>query len=400
MQSRFNFPVLQTVENGHKKQIQGIVLVRLGRTQNILFVSSATTTDMHDDTSDNAHDIPHAKFSDVMKCCQNGDMKRALYLIDDHIKQDPHDDNAYMIKMQILESMKRWNEIIECVDHMTGMSEFGVMILKAKMYGHMNDLKQARAHMDMAERAEGGPTARMCDAKAEILGTISAAGHPEVIDEAIRCAEKACNLDDKNGTYHSTAAAVLFAKQANAGHMESNLDILKRSFKHGKKALMCGDTDASTYYNLGRVLFAVQKFSKSLKYFKLAYKADPDHIKSRGMAGAAIAYQNDKTPKQYRSAIIHMEYVLQRDPSCTFLYKAMGNAYLKINNMATGTSYLEMATKIEPDDFLSWMTLVVAYITSGNMKDAKRCHKIATALNPDMISMDELLESHKALSDR
>ena len=355
---------------------------------------------MYDGTSDKVHDLINAKFSDVVECYQNGDMRQALHLINNHIRQDSHDDNAYMLKMQILESMKRWEDVIECVDHITNMSKSTAIIVKATIYANMNDLKQALAHMDMAERLEGGPTARILNAKADILGRLSATSHPEMFDEAIRCAEKACALDEKNGLYHSTAAAVLFAKQSNGGYKTNDSDILRRSYKHGKKALTYGDTSAPTYYNLGRVLFAVQKFSKSLKYFKLAYKTDPDHIKSLGMAGAAIAYQNDKTSKQYQSAIRYMEYVLQRDPSCTFLYKAMGNAHLKIGDFATGISYLEAATKIEPDDLLSWMTLVVAYITSGNIKDAKRCHKISAALDPITPSMSELLKTYKILSER
>lgn len=355
---------------------------------------------MHDDTTDETHNDPHVKFSNVIECFEDGDSERALHLIDEHIRQDPHDDEAYGIKIQILVNMKRWGDIIECVDHITNIPKFKAMILKARMYGRMNKLEKARAYLDMAEKVEGGKTARMCEAKADILGIMSAIGNPEVIDEAIMYAEKACSLEEKNGVYHTTAAAVLFSKFASTGHVKNNMDILKRSFEHGKKALKYGKYKAPVYYNMGRVLFAVEKFNKSLKYFKLAYKEDPNYIRARGMVGVVIAYQDGKTRKQYQSAIKHMVYVLQNDPSCTFLYNGIGQAYLKIDDVTNATSYLEMAARVDPNNVWIWTALTTAYITSGNMKDANRCHKIAASLNPEIPGISEALKKYKELSNK
>lgn len=359
--------------------------------QNILFVSSPIIC-MNDGTSGNTHNAQDARYSDAIECFQDGDSERALYLIDDYIRRDPHDSYAYGIKMQILYDMKRWGDVIECVDHLQDMPKFAVMICKASMSGHMGNLKKVFDYMDMAEKEEGGQTARLCAAKADILGTISAIGHPEVIDEAVMCAEKACSLEQKNGQYHATAAALLFSKHLIASHAENTMDILERSFKHGKKALKYGNTSAHAYYNIGRVLFAVEKFNRSIKYFRLAYKADSSYIKARGMAGAAVAHQDGKTPEQYQSAIKHMTYALENDPSCTFLYNGIGGAYMRIGDMTNAVSYLETATKVEPDDWWAWSMLTIAHIASGNIKDANRCHKIAAALDPKMPSMSVMLK--------
>ncbi len=83
-----------------------------------------------------------------------------------------------------------------------------------------------------------------------------------------------------------------------------------------------------------------------------------------------------------QNALNHLLKAAELDPQNGSTYLAIGNIYLKENNLPLAIKAFELACQYLPDQADAWLLLAQCYDITGNLSEAKRCVDQAISLDP------------------
>ncbi len=111
------------------------------------------------------------------------------------------------------------------------------------------------------------------------------------------------------------------------------------------------------------------------------------------------AAKNSDGSHSYQNALSHLIKAAELEPQNGNTYLAIGNIYMKENNIPLAIKSFDQACRLLPDQADAWLLLAQCYDVTGNLSEAKRCVDQAISLDPTQ-PPSLLLRAQIALKNR
>jgi len=278
----------------------------------------------------------------------------------------------------------------------------------------------AGAYLEAAKLAPGDPAPLVGYARSILLGesvpsNVDAARDNPTAVEAANVLRKAIGLDSSYalaqrdlgrvlltlGDVGDAMAPLSFAAELAPGDPETMgslglAQLLTRQIEPGlnslRRAAELDPTDARRHANLGTVLLQLGEGAAALAAYKRALQLEPQSAHYQTNLGSAYLKLRDVD-----KALPYLEKAVALEPKRATFLSNLGYAYGELKRYDDAIARLEQATKLNSKLVSAWINLGNVYARQGKLSQARQIYDRARAIEPDNISLREVMKELEAL---
>ncbi len=238
------------------------------------------------------------------------------------IKADNTYTIAYNNKVNALYDLKRYDEVIECIDKVIKLNP-----------------KDSQTY----------------NKKGIVLGILNR------YEDAIKCFEKNIKLAPND------AAAYSFK-----GHALNDLTHYNKAIKWLDKAIALDPKNAYSYNQKGRALSNLRRYKEAIECYDNAIGIDPKNAPAYSNKGNTLSRL-----ERYDEAIECFDNAIEIDPEYAFAYNGKGIVLDDLKRYEEAIDAYNKAIKIDPDDAISYYNKSIVLNNLGRYEEAISCYQAA-----------------------
>jgi tetratricopeptide (TPR) repeat protein len=198
-------------------------------------------------------------------------------------------------------------------------------------------------------------------------------------DEAIRCCEKALEIDPRNA-----------AAWTNKGSSLDSLGRYDEAIRCCEKALEIDPQDAAAWNNKGLSLKNLGRYDEAIRCYEKALEIDPRRADAWTNKGSSL-----DSLGRYDEAIRCYEKALEIDPRRAAVWNNKGASLGSLGRYDEAVRCFEKALEIDPRDAEAWSNKGLSLTNLGRYDEAIRCLEKTLEINP----RDAAVWYNKALAE-
>src|SRR5262249_21621081 len=161
---------------------------------------------------------------------------------------------------------------------------------------------------------------------------------------------------------------------------EANAPALERAIATARP------TQAEPYFALGEAYRKSGRMEEAIRAYRQAIDRAADDPRSYAAVSTLLLNRGEPA-----SAIALLEPALVRLPDDTSLLNSLCVLYARMQRFDDALQLLSRATRVNPDEPLSWLNLGVSLEAKGDRKGAEAAYRQALVLQPDFLRAQEYL---------
>ena len=263
---------------------------------------------------------------------ESGRIDEAMYLLDEYVKHNPYEFRAYTTKAKILQSIEGQEKAVKYLNSVwnSKKASWDLMLVMAIQYVNINEADIALKLLKRAEKA-GADRGDLGYASGIVMHTLTVYGHNGLINKAAKCILDAAKLKKDRIAIENAVANILLSKYHHSN--TKNVRLLGQVVEHGGKAIMLGDENYLTYYNIGRALYYMKNPVGAFPNIKMAIEKNPSFVEAHAMLGCVMIEMDNMPKDHYKKAIKIIDSALKDDPSIIFAIQSKITAYDILDDM-------------------------------------------------------------------
>lgn len=188
--------------------------------------------------------------------------------------------------------------------------------------------------------------------------------------EAIRCAERALEIEPGNVVAHNNLSAAYLT-----------LGRLEEAEVSARRALKTAPTQANTLVNLGNALCSLGRIDEAAAAHESALRMNPHYADAHVGLGLARAAQG-----HYDSAIEHYHEALGLNPHLRSAWVALGRTLKTTGQLDAAAAAFRRAIELKNDDGAAWNGLGITLLAKGAVTEAVTCFERVPRGSPETLA--------------
>ena len=188
--------------------------------------------------------------------------------------------------------------------------------------------------------------------------------------EAIRCAERALEIEPGNVVAHNNLSAAYLT----LGRMEE-------AEASARRALKTAPTQANTLVNLGNALCSLGRIDEAAAAHESALRMNPHYADAHVGLGLARAAQG-----HFDSAIEHYHEALRLNPHLRSAWVALGRTLKTTGQLDAAVAAFHHAIELKNDDGAAWNGLGITLLAKGVVTEAVSCFERVPRGSPETLA--------------
>jgi tetratricopeptide (TPR) repeat protein len=182
--------------------------------------------------------------------------------------------------------------------------------------------------------------------------------------EALKCFDKAIELEPKLGKYHNNKGRALY-----------NLEKYKEALKCFDEAIELNPDNPWFWNEKGKALHKLKKYEEAIECFNNAIKLNPKESEYWNNKGYAL-----RKLERYEEAIECYDKAIELNPNNPIYWNEKGNALYYLKRYEEAIECYDKAIELNPNKPIYWTNKSVVLEKLGRYEEAEKCYQKAREL--------------------